>query len=113
MKIGELSEKVSLSTYTIRYYEKMGFLKQPTKDQSGHRYYSDEDVEQVNWITFLKKSGMTLENIKVYSRALQNGEIDQQSELLQKHLAMLEAQKRDTQQYIEVTSDKLQILKTA
>lgn len=113
MKIGELSDKVELSTNTIRYYEKMGFLQQPAKDQSGHRVYDHDHVELVNWITFLKKSGMPLDNIKIYSRARHRNEVDLQSSILEQHLEMLKGLHVETSHYIDITTKKIESLKIA
>ena len=64
MKIGEFSKKIGLSIHAIRYYEKIGILKKNLKDNSGHRIYSDFDIEWMNFISCLKATGMALDQIQ-------------------------------------------------
>ena len=113
MKIGQLSDRIGLSPHTIRYYEKLGLLDKPSKDSSGHRHYSHSDIEIANWVTCLKKSGMSLEKIKHYSKAYKNDEFVKLSELLELHLINLKSQQKDLIHYIEVTENKLNKLKNS
>ncbi len=112
MKIAQLSQEIGISRHTIRYYEKIGLLEKPKKDQSGHRTYSAKDVEIANWITCLKKSGMPLKKINVYTRAYKDNDNIKVAELLKIHLKKLQFQKNDLEHYISVTEIKLQKLKT-
>ena len=111
MKIGELSQTIGLSTHTIRYYEKLGLLDVPTKDDSGHRFYNHKDVDIANWVTCLKKSGMSLEKIKIYTKAYKNDELTKVSELLEIHMDKLKQQQIDIEHYMDVTQKKLKDLK--
>ena len=43
MQIKEVQEKLKISSYTLRYYEKMGLI-QPYRDENGYRNYSEEAV---------------------------------------------------------------------
>lgn len=113
MKIGQLSKVVGLSTHTIRYYEKLGLLPQPQKDPSGHRFYDVKDIELINWVTCLKKSGMSLERIKIYNSAFKDHDKKQLIELLSLHLNRLKEQQIDLQHYIEVTENKLKNLNSS
>jgi DNA-binding transcriptional MerR regulator len=111
MKIGELSQTIGLSTYTIRYYEKLGLLNEPSKDKNGHRFYNHKDVDLANWVTCLKKAGMSLEKIKVYTNAYKKNEYSEVSKLLKLHLVKLITQQKDIKHYIDVTEKKLKELK--
>jgi DNA-binding transcriptional MerR regulator len=111
MKIGQLSKETKLSTYTIRFYEKIGLLQRPSKDQSGHRIYDENDVELINWIACLKNSGMSLNKIKEYSYAFRFKENNKLAELLAIHLVKLKSQSVDIAHYIDVTEEKLKRLK--
>jgi len=111
MKIGELSQTIGLSTHTIRYYEKLGLLDAPSKDDSGHRFYNHRDVDIANWVTCLKKSGMSLEKIKVYTKAYKKNELKQVSELLELHMGKLKQQQKDLKHYMDVTNKKLNDIK--
>lgn len=50
---------------TLHYYDKVGVLKPYYVDMdSGYRYYSTEQFEQLNTIQYLKELGFTLKEIK-------------------------------------------------
>jgi len=107
MKIGELSNKTGLSTHTIRYYEKIGLFHKALKDQSGHRNYNSIDLDLVNWVTCLKKSGISLQKIKEYVDANKNNKNIELTHILEIHLSKLKQQQIDIAHYIEVTENKL------
>jgi DNA-binding transcriptional MerR regulator len=111
MKIGQLSKEIGLSAHTIRYYEKIGLLQQPDKNESGHRVYESKDVSLINWVTCLKKSGMALERIKEYAVAYRCDDQATLETLLELHLNKLKRQQIDIVHYIDVTELKLQRLK--
>lgn len=106
MKIGEASEVTGLSAHTLRYYEKLGFIE-PAKDTSGYRDYSHDDVDLINWIACLKKSGMTLDSIKRYVQIERYSDSSEQLALLSMHLEKLSQQQKDIKHYIQVTQDKI------
>ena len=72
MKINEVSKKFGLSIDTLRFYEKIGLLE-PIERVSGIRYYQQKDIERINVIKCMKKTGMSLEAIKEYFDLLSLG----------------------------------------
>ena len=111
MKIGELARETGVSTHTIRYYEKIGLIDLANKDISGHRAYGKLDLDLINWVVCLKKSGMPLEKIKAYAEAYKSGNGKTMQEMLEEHLERLTFQQRDLEHYIDVTERKLKKLK--
>lgn len=66
MLIGELAEFFGVSRKAIRLYEKKGIIKPAEVDESnGYRYYSAEQVQQLNALLELKAMGFSLEEIKL------------------------------------------------
>ena len=63
MQIKEVQEKLKISSYTLRYYEKMGLI-QPYRDENGYRNYSEEDVHKIEKIMFLRDINVPIEDIK-------------------------------------------------
>ena len=51
MLIREVSEKTGITSDTLRYYEKIGLIKNISRDKNGIRNYSDEDIQ---WLEFVK-----------------------------------------------------------
>lgn len=86
MKIKEFSQKTGLTTYTLRYYEKIGLL-QPERDKANHRDYNKDDLEWIDLLQKLKSTGMPLKDIKEFSNLVLTGDnnIPQRVEILEKH----------------------------
>lgn len=63
MQIKEVQEKLKISSYTLRYYEKMGLI-QPYRDENGYRNYSEEDIHKIERIMFLRDINVPIEDVK-------------------------------------------------
>ncbi|MBV8331027.1 MAG: MerR family transcriptional regulator [Verrucomicrobia bacterium] len=73
MRIGELARRSGLSVHTIRYYEAIGLLPRPSRDQFGKRSY---DVSILAWIDFLgrlKAAEMPIKEMICYADLWQRG----------------------------------------
>ena len=56
MRIGELADRIGVSTDTIRFYEKSGVLPRPDRQRSnGYRAYSDVDAEHLRLLIDLRR----------------------------------------------------------
>lgn len=65
MLIGEIAEFFGVSRKAIRLYEKKGIIKPVEVDvQNGYRYYSVDQVRQLNALLELKALGFSLDEIK-------------------------------------------------
>jgi effector-binding domain-containing protein len=63
-KIGDFSRLSRISVKTLRYYDEIGLLKPVRVDQfTGYRYYSADQLPQLNYIIALKDTGLSLEEI--------------------------------------------------
>ena len=65
MKIGEIAAFFNVSVKALRIYEKKGIIK-PAKIDSltGYRYYTANQVSQINALLELKALGFSLTEIK-------------------------------------------------
>ena len=63
MQIKEVQEKLKISSYTLRYYEKMRLI-QPNRDENGYRSYNEEDIHKIERIMFLRDINVPIEDIK-------------------------------------------------
>ncbi len=76
MKIGEIAAHFRVSIKAIRLYEKKGIVKPAKIDpQTGYRYYTTDQVHQINALLELKALGFSLAEIKAI---LQGGASDTQ-----------------------------------
>ncbi len=87
MNIQTFSQRTQLSPHTIRYYEKIGLLKNIHRSTSGHRCFTSADISWIEFIKRLKDMGMPLENMRRYADLRYIGEstLQQRMQLLQKH----------------------------
>ena len=64
--IAEVAERTNLTAHTLRYYEKEGLLPFVHRSDSGNRDFIDKDLEWLELICCLKKTGMPIKKIKEY-----------------------------------------------
>lgn len=65
LKIGDFSKKTGVSIRTLRYYDDIDLFKPIEIDLfTNYRYYSEEQIEDLNLINELKNIGFSLEEIK-------------------------------------------------
>ena len=65
MRIGEIAGFFNVSAKAIRIYEKMGIIKPVKIDpKTKYRYYSADQVQQLNALLDLKELGFSLSEIK-------------------------------------------------
>ena len=64
MKIGELAERTTVPTKTIRYWESEGLVPEPARTPSGYRDYDDAAVDRVGFIRQSQTAGLTLAQIR-------------------------------------------------
>ncbi len=91
MTIAEVAERTGLTAHTLRYYERAGLLLEVDRDaSSGHRRYSDGDIEWITLCTRLRSTGMPIRRIREYADLVRAGEGNEHE-----RLAILEAHRRD------------------
>ena len=64
LTIGELAKSVGLSVDTLRYYEKESLLAPAARSAAGYRLYSQESIDQLQFIQQSKAVGFTLKETK-------------------------------------------------
>jgi len=62
--IGQAAKELGLSVYTLHYYEKIGLSSKVTKDSSGHRRYSQKNIDQLRFIKRVQRMHFSLDEIK-------------------------------------------------
>lgn len=73
MNMKAFSSLVGLSAHTLRYYEKIGLIKNVQRNSSGHRVYTAKDVKWLEFVIRLKETAMPLEEILEYARLREQG----------------------------------------
>lgn len=103
MRIGELGERADVSTKTIRYYESIGLLDEPTRTPSGYRDYGEDALERLRFVRDAQATGLSLAEIASVLELKGAGERScaHTTELLDRHLVELD---RQIEQLIEARS---------
>ncbi len=63
LKIGELAKEAGVTVRTLHYYDQIGLLQPSADRDTGHRYYTRNDVERLQQVISLKSMGFSLEEI--------------------------------------------------
>ena len=68
--IGEVAKAFDVNTSLLRFWEKEFSVIKPKKNAKGNRYFSKEDVKNIELIYHLvKEKGYTLEGAKVHLKS--------------------------------------------
>jgi len=70
--IGELSKRTGCHIETIRYYERIGLLCQPTRTEGGFRRYSLAELRRLAFIRRARDLGFTLDQVRALLRLAEN-----------------------------------------
>jgi MerR family mercuric resistance operon transcriptional regulator len=74
MKIGQLSEKTDCKVETVRYYERIGLLPEPTRSEGGYRIYDDSHLKRLAFIRRSRELGFTIEEIRALLNLVDGGD---------------------------------------
>lgn len=102
--IKEVSKKVKISTYTLRYYERAGIFPKIARNSNGNREFSEADIQWINMVHCLRSTGMPIAQIKHYVDLSKN-----KNSLAQRRQIMLD-HKNATEQKISDLADCLQLI---
>lgn len=62
-RISQLAKACNVNKETIRYYERLGVIPEPTRTDSGYRIYPENMVQRVGFIKRMQDLGFTLQEI--------------------------------------------------
>ena len=62
--ISSAAKNAGVGVETIRYYQRIGLIQEPTKPETGYRSYTNEDLQQLKFILRAKQLGFSLAEIK-------------------------------------------------
>lgn len=108
-KIGDISKRTGLSTYTLRYYDQKGLLPFVARDKNGRRHFKEEDFEFLSIITCLKDTGMQLSDIRQFVEWSMDGDptFEKRLDFFTDHKQEVEKQLAQTQTYLNKIDRKI------
>lgn len=100
-----VARKVGIGIETIRYYQRIGLIEQPSKPLSGYRVYPEETIARLLFIQRAKQLGFSLAEI-ANLLALGDGRCHEAKELAAHKLEIIKSKLHDLQA-IASTLEKL------
>ncbi|MCM1159042.1 MAG: MerR family transcriptional regulator [Bacteroidales bacterium] len=97
--VGEMAKKLNVAPSTLRYYDKEGLLPFVERSDGGIRMFKDSDFEWLHIIECLKKTGMSIKDIKTFIDWCMEGDstieqrlqlIDHQREVVSRQIAQMQ-----------------------
>ena len=103
--IGQISKITGVSTSALRYYDQQGLLPQVTRTEGNIRQFDESVLEWLRVIDCLKRTGMTLKDIKQYAAWCVSGD-----ETYQKRLGLYARQKEAALKQKEQIEESIALL---
>jgi DNA-binding transcriptional MerR regulator len=63
-KIGQVASRMGISVRTLRHYDEIGLLTPAHRSSTGHRLYTDRNLERLKKIVALRKMGFSIDHIR-------------------------------------------------
>lgn len=106
--VAKAAEFVGLSPHTLRYYEQQGLVR-PARNASGYRAYSALDLRRLVFLTRMRLSGMTMQDLKRYIELVDHGDntIPERSRIMFDQRARIKKQLRELTLALETTEYKI------
>jgi len=113
--IGEVAKELSLTVYTLRYYDKEGLMPFVDRTPSGTRVFKESDIEALKIIECLKSTGMPIKEIKAFIDWCSEGDstLKQRYEMFIERKASVEAQMEELKKTMNLIDHKCWYYKTA
>jgi DNA-binding transcriptional MerR regulator len=112
LTIAEAAERTGVSTHTLRYYERIGALREPPeRAPSGHRRYTERDLSWIELLTRLRATGMPIATMLRYAELARKGTgtAAERKALLLAHRAEVAARAEQLHQDLELIDYKIKV----
>lgn len=103
--ISQVAREFGLQVSTLRYYDNIGLFTNLKKDSAGNRVFTEQDKDVIQFVLYLKKSGMQLTQIKEYIEWMHEGD-----STIEKRLNMFKEQKKKVLKDMEKLKETLSLL---
>lgn len=105
--IKDMSELTGLPASTLRYYDKQGLLPNLKRDGNNIRIFSDDDYASLRLIDCLKRSGLSIKDIKKFiDMAGKEGALTGRLEIFRKRREILKQELENLKSILDVIEYK-------
>lgn len=107
--IGKFAEILGVTPSTLRYYEQEGLLT-PRRNKNNLREFTDYDIGWAQFLLHLKGSGMSVTELKKYTkwRSMGDETIPDRLDLLEKRKHLVELEMQALQQNLDILNRKIE-----
>ena len=111
LTIQQVATATGLSVYTLRYYERIGLIHPIGRGDNGHRRYSVHDLGWLAFLTKLRATGMSIQQMLAYAELQRQGDasLPQRLELLKAHRCEVEAHIRALTEDLQLICHKIEV----
>ncbi|MDM0009788.1 MerR family transcriptional regulator [Variovorax sp. J22G73] len=109
LTIAEVAERTGLTAYTLRYYERIGLIAAVPRAPGGQRRYARADMDWLAFLLRLRETGMPIQGMQAFARLRSQGDasVGERREMLEQHLAAVQAKVAALQQSMQALSLKI------
>ena len=107
--IREAGRRTGLKPHTLRYYERIGLILHIERDDAGHRLYDDSALSWLVFLTKLRATGMSIQQMCRYADMVREGQatVDARREMLEEHRADVVARIEELTGLLDVLDFKI------
>ena len=114
MTIKDVEERTGLSRSNIRFYEKEKLIEPSRNESNGYRDYSENDVENIKKIAYLRTLGISIEDIRriISEKVTLQETLEKQNEVLKSQIIDLNKAKFMCEKMLDeenISYEKLQV----
>ncbi|MBQ9330833.1 MAG: MerR family transcriptional regulator [Oscillibacter sp.] len=103
--VGEMARAVGIPASTLRYYDQEGLLPFVERSRGGMRMFTDKDREALTVIDCLKKSGLSIREIRAFMAMAAEGDAS-----IERRLALFRARRDAVRQQMADLERTLELL---
>jgi DNA-binding transcriptional MerR regulator len=111
LTIQEVAQATGLSTFTLRYYERVGLIHSINREQNTHRRYTADDVSWIDFLMKLRATGMSIKDMQKYAELQRQGEatLPERVEMLKSLRDKVEAHMEELNEHLKLIYYKIEI----
>lgn len=103
--IGALAQAAGVNVETVRFYQRKGLLREPSRPRGGIRRYAQTDLARIGFIKAAQRLGFSLDEVSDLLKLEDGASCKAASEKAQRKLADVRARLADLQRMEMVLAD--------
>ncbi|MBJ2157805.1 MerR family transcriptional regulator [Variovorax sp. IB41] len=109
LTIAQVAQRTGLTAHTLRYYERIGLIAAVSRAPGGQRRYAGADMDWLAFLLRLRETGMPIQGMQAFAGLRSQGDasVGERREMLEQHLAEVQARVEALQQSMQALSTKI------